>query len=64
MFAIPKNLLFSLGLPSAEKLYYQFPPDELTRQCLERKEGVLNDTGAFVINTGKFTGRSPKEGLL
>ena len=64
MFAVPKNLLFSLGLPSAENTFYQLPPDELTTQCLERSEGVLNDTGALVINTGKFTGRSPKDRFI
>ncbi|MDQ2719669.1 MAG: phosphoenolpyruvate carboxykinase (ATP) [Bacteroidota bacterium] len=64
MFAIPKNLIFSLGLPSAENTFYQLPPDELTQQCVERNEGVLNDTGALVINTGKFTGRSPKDRFI
>lgn len=64
LFAVPKNLLFSLGLPSAENTFYQLPPDELTHQCLERNEGVLNDTGALVITTGKFTGRSPKDKFI
>jgi phosphoenolpyruvate carboxykinase (ATP) len=64
MFVVPKNLLFSLGLPSAENTFFQLPPDELTRQCLERNEGVLNDTGALVIKTGKFTGRSPKDRFI
>ena len=26
---------------------------------MERKQGVLNETGALVISTGEFTGRSP-----
>ena len=64
MLVTPKNLLFSLGLHSAENLYYQLPPHELISQCLERKEGVLNDTGALVINTGHFTGRSPKDRFI
>jgi len=61
MFDVPRNLLFSLGLPSAENTFYQLPPEELARQCLERNEAVLNNTGALVITTGKFTGRSPKD---
>ena len=61
MLTMPKNLLHSLGLTSAENTFYQLSPDELVKQSLERKEGVLNDTGALVIKTGKFTGRSPKD---
>ena len=64
MFKVPSNVLFSIGLPSAENTHYQLSPDELVEQCLERKEGVLNDTGALVINTGKFTGRSPKDRFI
>ncbi|MEO8721827.1 MAG: phosphoenolpyruvate carboxykinase (ATP) [Ginsengibacter sp.] len=57
-------MLFSLGLPLAEHTFYQLPPEELTEQCLERDEGVLNDTGALVINTGKFCGRCPKDRFI
>jgi phosphoenolpyruvate carboxykinase (ATP) len=44
-----------------ENIHYQLDPEELTEQTLLRGEGWLNDTGALVINTGKFTGRSPKD---
>jgi len=64
MFVIPKNLLFSLGLPSAENIHYQLPPEELVQQCLERNEGELSNAGALVINTGKFTGRSPRDRFI
>lgn len=40
---------------------YQLEPGILIQQSVDRKEGVLNDTGALVIETGKFTGRSPKD---
>jgi phosphoenolpyruvate carboxykinase (ATP) len=42
-FVMPKNVLFSLGLPSAENTFYQLSPDRLNQQCIERKEGTLNN---------------------
>ena len=61
MFSIPKNALINLGLRVADDIHYQLSPEELSAQTVARGEGVLNDTGALVINTGKFTGRSPKD---
>jgi len=55
-----KNL-FSSGLRSTERIHYQLTSEELTEDTLSIGEGVLNDTGALVINTGEFTGRSPKD---
>jgi phosphoenolpyruvate carboxykinase (ATP) len=61
MIALPKNALVNLGLKFSSDIHYQLSPEELTQQTIQRGEGVLNDTGALVINTGKFTGRSPKD---
>jgi phosphoenolpyruvate carboxykinase (ATP) len=61
MIALPKNALVNLGLKLSGDIHYQLTPEELTEQTICRGEGVLNDTGALVINTGKFTGRSPKD---
>ena len=47
-----------------EEINYQLAPNELVEQTLLRGEGVLNDTGALCINTGKFTGRSPKDKFI
>jgi len=59
--AIPgKNLLY-LGLKNSENIHYQLSPEELTQDSIRIGEGVLNDTGALVIRTGEFTGRSPKD---
>jgi phosphoenolpyruvate carboxykinase (ATP) len=57
---LPKNIL-QLGLKSADNIHYQLPPEELVQDTLRIGEGVLNDTGALVIRTGEFTGRSPKD---
>lgn len=39
-------------------------PEELKKMALEMNRGKLNETGALVINTGKFTGRSPKDRFI
>jgi phosphoenolpyruvate carboxykinase (ATP) len=57
---MPKNVLFSLGLPSAENTFYQLSPDTLMQQCVERKEGVLDNTGAIVIHTEKYANHCSK----
>ena len=46
------------------KVHYQLPVEELIQQTLDCKAGVLNDTGALVISTGKFTGRSPLDKFI
>ena len=53
--------LVKIGLQVSDNIHYQLSPEELTEQTVQRGEGELNDTGALVIKTGKFTGRSPKD---
>ena len=62
--AIPKKLLFNLGLKSAENIFYQLSSEELIKQAVAKGEGVLSDTGALVIDSGEFTGRSPKDRFI
>ena len=61
VFTTPARQLVRFGLHLADTLHYQLPPDQLIHHALRRTEGVLNDTGALVIRTGAFTGRSPKD---
>ena len=64
---VPAELKFSIeqlkisGLNEYPKIHYQLSPNELTEDTLSRSQGVLNDSGALVISTGEFTGRSPKD---
>ncbi len=60
----PLTALAKLGLKTTKPVHYQLSPKELTEQTLQRKEGVLNDTGALVVKTGEFTGRSPKDKFI
>ena len=57
----PMLALGEMGLQTTQPIHYQLSPAELIEQTVKRGEGVLNDTGALVIKTGKFTGRSPKD---
>ncbi|SFB37373.1 phosphoenolpyruvate carboxykinase (ATP) [Algoriphagus aquimarinus] len=43
------------------KVHTNLPPAELVEIALARNEGKLTSTGALMADTGKFTGRSPKD---
>lgn len=60
----PLDALEKLGLSKTQTVHYQLSPNELVDHTIKRGEGVLNDTGALVINTGEFTGRSPKDKFI
>jgi phosphoenolpyruvate carboxykinase (ATP) len=53
-----------LNLDRAKNIFYQFSPAQLVEAALQRKEGVLAETGALAIDTGEFTGRSPKDRFI
>src|SRR5829696_5645185 len=53
--------LARLGLRHTESIHYQSTPEELVQDTLRRGEGRLSDSGALVIETGAFTGRSPQD---
>ena len=41
--------------------FVNLSPAELIERAIRNGEGVLTDTGALMCDTGKFTGRSPKD---
>ncbi len=53
--------LSSLGLSNAKGVMWNLTPAELVAEAIKNGEGLLTDTGAFMCDTGKFTGRSPKD---
>lgn len=62
--AIAPENLSKIGFKKIRSINYQLSPDELVMETIGRGEGILNDTGALVINTGEFTGRSPKDKFI
>jgi phosphoenolpyruvate carboxykinase (ATP) len=53
--------LEKLGIANVLAVHYNLSPAELTEKALANGEGKLNDTGALVIETGKYTGRAPDD---
>ncbi len=45
----------------AREVYHNLSREELIEHVIRNGEGVFSDTGALICNTGKFTGRSPKD---
>ena len=49
------------GITQAAEIYRNLEPAVLTEMAVRNGEGRLMDTGALVIYTGKYTGRSPED---
>jgi phosphoenolpyruvate carboxykinase (ATP) len=50
-----------LDLIKAGQVFSNLSPAELVEHALKNGEGTLSDTGALACDTGKFTGRAPKD---
>lgn len=61
MLETVNNVLASTGIKTNQPVHYQQTPEQLSNATVALGQGVLNDTGALLINTGEFTGRSPKD---
>ncbi len=56
--------LADMGIINAKAVYRNLTPAELTEHALRRGEGTLSTTGALVVKTGKYTGRSANDKFI
>jgi phosphoenolpyruvate carboxykinase (ATP) len=61
---VPKGNLLKIGIGEYTNIHYQLSPGELVQQTVANGQGKLNNTGALVIKTGEFTGRSPLDKFI
>ncbi len=56
-----KTGLEATGIKKVKEAHWNLTAAELIETAIQNKEGHLTDTGAIMCDTGKFTGRSPKD---
>ena len=54
-------ILTNQGIKGFKNAFYNLSEPDLVAQSLLREEGVLGIGGTLLVETGKFTGRSPKD---
>lgn len=55
------DLKSTIGLTNLGNQFWNLSPSELMEDAIINGQGILTDTGAIAIETGEFTGRSPKD---
>lgn len=56
----PSANLAVIGITS-NNIFWNLSPEELIEASISKGMGVLSDTGALCVRTGKFTGRAPND---
>jgi len=49
---------------TSSKAHYQLSPNQLHALTIAKKQGLESSSGALAIQTGEFTGRSPKDRFI
>ena len=57
----PTETLEDQGITGPRNVYYNLIESDLIEEALKRGEGHLGRGGAFLVTTGKHTGRSPRD---
>ncbi len=53
-----------LGLKNLATAFWNLSPAELVEETISLEQGSLTSTGALAVDTGEFTGRSPKDKFI
>jgi phosphoenolpyruvate carboxykinase (ATP) len=59
-----QSFLFGLGFVGENKIYRNIEQCRLVEHALKRGEAQLTAAGALSLNTGKYTGRSPRDRFI
>ncbi|WP_298430396.1 phosphoenolpyruvate carboxykinase [uncultured Jannaschia sp.] len=57
----PEHTLEAHGITGLGRVYYNLLEPAIIQEALARDEGTLGQGGSFLVTTGTFTGRSPKD---
>src|SRR6185295_9453471 len=60
----PRADLEKIGIKNTKTQFWNLSPEELIEETIKRNQGVLSDSGALAVDTGEFTGRSPKDKFI
>lgn len=58
------DLKSTIGLDNLGNQFWNLSPAELIEDTIISGEGILTDSGAIAVETGEFTGRSPKDRFI
>jgi phosphoenolpyruvate carboxykinase (ATP) len=58
---MPAKTLSDFGISKSLNIHWNLLPSELIEHTIQLNQGVFANTGALVVDTGKFTGRVPKD---
>jgi phosphoenolpyruvate carboxykinase (ATP) len=61
---VKESSLEAFGIAEAAKVYWNLTTPELYREAIQRNEGTLVHLGPLAVDTGKYTGRSPKDKFI
>lgn len=59
-----KDNLKELGLENVDTVFWNLTPADLVEETIIKGQGTLAHKGALAVDTGEFTGRSPKDRFI